>query len=268
MAPRENPAAALLERVLASTVFRESNGHAELLQHVCYRTQAGEDLREHDIGVALFGLEPGYDVSENPMVANLMEETRAWLKAYFAGEGKREPLRLAVPKGEFRAFFYEASPEQLAAAEDEPSALERFWMAYLLNRQENLLIHGELPPEAVLIPEAYTAVKLALLFEKHTAHLRMVPYSAVGDELPPEANIILTGTPTSNPLLTRFVGAGLEGGVVVRTITEERQVITLLCAPQPEGILPVAELATSEPSLENALKKIGTDWPPHFRLTL
>lgn len=260
MAVRDDSPQALLARVVSSTAFRESNGHAELLQFVCEQTQAGQDLREHDIGVALFGLEPGYDVAEQPLVSSTMEETRQWLKKYFATEGRRELLRLAVPKGEYRAFFYEADPAQLAAVANEPTALERLWMPYFSNRRANVLLHGALDEDSMLIPEAYAAVQLALLFERHKARLQMVPAST---GIPDGANVILLGTPETNPAV-----GPVECGVVERRVTEQGQVITILAASRPEGIPAVAAFAVSDELLESALHQVGPEWPPHFRLTL
>lgn len=260
MAARDDSPQALLGRIVSSAAFRESNGHAELLQFVCEQTQAGQDLREHDIGVALFGMEPGYDVAEQPVVSSTMEETRQWLKKYFATEGKREMLRLAVPKGEFRAFFYEADPAQLATAANEPTALERFWMPYFSNRRANVLLHGALDEDSMPIPEAYAAVQIALLFERNKARLQMAPASA---GIPDGANVILLGTPETNP----SVGA-VECGVVERKVTEQSEVITILAAPRFEGILPVVGFAVSEELMESALRQVGPEWPPHFRLTL
>lgn len=265
MPSRDDSPQGLLVRIVSSAAFRGSNGHAELLQYICHHAQAGQDLHEHDIGVALFGLEPGYDVRENPLVSSVLGETRDWLKTYFAGEGKRELLRVAVPKGEFRAFFYEADPAQLAAAGNEPTALERFWMPYFLNQRTNYLIHGAQDEDTMLIPEAYAVVQLALLFERHQASLQMIPS---GVEVPAGANAILTGTPVSNALIARYASGVVESGVMERIVTEDRQVITILAAPAPEGILPVVQFAVSDVLLERALHQVGPEWPPHFRLTL
>ncbi len=256
---------ALLHRVVASAAFRASNGHAELLQYVCQQTQAGQDLREHDIGVTLFGLEPGYDVSENPLVSATMEETRQWLKSYFTGEGKRELLRVAIPKGEFRAFFYEADPGQLAEAANEPSALERFWLPYFSNQRPNILVHGALDQDSMLIPESYAAVQLALLFERHHARLQLLPAAA---DLPEHAHLILTGTPAVNPAIAGYAAGPVECPVLERTVTDQGNFVTILAAPQPEDILPVVRFAVSEELLERALLQVGPQWPPHFRMTL
>ncbi|MBL8217889.1 MAG: hypothetical protein JNL62_01600 [Bryobacterales bacterium] len=265
MPPRDDSPQALLHRIVASGAFKASNGHAELLQLVCQQTQAGHDLREHDIGVTLFAMEPGYDIAENPIVSATMDETRQWLKAYFAGEGKREPLRLAIPKGEFRAFFYEADPAQLAAAANEPSALDRFWMPYFTNQRPNILLHGALDEDSMLIPEAYAAVQLALLFERNQAHLELIPATTA---ISANANLILIGTPHSNPAIAPHAAGPIETTILERSSTEQGQIVTILASPQPEGILPAARFAVSAELLESALRQTGPEWPPHFRLTL
>lgn len=260
----------LLRRIMRSTAFRGSREHCEVLEYICRQTQAGggSDPREHDIGVAALGLEPGYDVAENPAVSRVTEELREKLKAYFRGEGRREMLRVALPKGEFRAFFYEADPRLLA--EVEPGALEQFWAPYWRSGVVNLLIHGELPQEGMLIAEAYAAVQLALLFEAKGSALRLQPASAFAESRAPEGNLVLVGTPRTNAMLGEFVRQPLEAAIMQRIWARDgRGVVTILASPEPAGILAAARFVTSEEVLERtAAASPAGEIPRDFLITL
>ncbi len=260
----------LLRRIARSTPFRGLQEHCEVLEYICHQTQAGglSDLREHDIGVAVLGLEPGYDIAENPVVSRVTEEAREKLKAYFRGEGRREPLRVALPKGEFRAFFYEADPRQLAEA--EPGALEQFWAPYWRSGGTNLLIHGELPEEGMLIAEAYAAVQLAVLFEGKGSALRLQPASAFAESGVPEGNLVLVGTPGTNAMLAEFVRAPLEAAIMQRIWAGDGHgVVTILASPEPAGILAAARFVTSEEVLERTAAASPTgEIPRDFLITL
>ncbi|MBV6434255.1 MAG: hypothetical protein IANPNBLG_04500 [Bryobacteraceae bacterium] len=260
----------LLRRIVRSAAFRGSQEHGKLLEYICLRTLVGgpADLREHDIGVAVLNLEPGYDVTGNPLVGRMAEEVREKLKAYFRGEGRREPLRVALPKGEFRAFFYEADPRQIAEA--APGALDQFWAPYWRSGVTNLLIHGELEGEGMLIAEAYAAVQLAVLFEGRGAALRLQPASAFAESGVPEGNLVLVGTPATNAMLAGFVREPLEGAILQRIWARDGHgVVTILASPEPAGILPAARFVTSEEVLEEAAaaSPLG-EIPKDFRVTL
>jgi hypothetical protein len=260
----------LLRRIVRSAAFRGSQEHCDVLEYICYQTQAGglSDLREHDIGVAVLGLEPGYDVAENPAVSRVTEEVREKLKSYFRKEGRREQLRIAIPKGEFRAFFFEADPRQLAEA--EPGALEQFWAPYWRSGVKNLLIHGELPEEGMLIAEAYAAVQLAVLFEGKGSALRLQPASAFTESGVPEGNLVLVGTPATNAMLGEFVREPLEVAIMQRIWARDGHgVVTILASPDPAGILAAARFVTSEEVLERtaAASPMG-EIPRDFRVTL
>ncbi|HUQ93449.1 MAG TPA: hypothetical protein VM120_17335 [Bryobacteraceae bacterium] len=267
-----NAAQQLLERIVRSPHFAGSEEHAGLLSYLCYQTQAGnlEDLREHDIGVAVLGLEPGYDVRENPVVSTVVEEIRERLKTFFQKEGRREQLRMAIPRGEFRAFFYEADPRQLAQAEEEPSTLEKFWAPYWSGGMRNLLIHGELPGDAMLIPEAYAAVQLGILFEKNGSSLEMFPAGAFLQASIPPANLVMIGTLQSNAVMGRFLTGPLETSIVKRIWADGTHgVLTLIVSPEPGALLDAVRFVTYDPVMERTFTELaGGEIPQNFQLTV
>lgn len=270
MSPEHSPVA-LLKRILNSGLFRGDGPHGPLLEYLCHQTQSGklDTLYEHDIGVHLFKLEPGYDVTENPIVRVAAEETRDRLKQYFATVGKREPIRLVIPKGEYRAFFYEADPSQLAAA-DGPSGLEAFWAPYWQSPQPTLLVHGELPGEAMPIAEAYAAAMIAMTFHKEEQRLEMLPAGSVDDGSLGRRNLILIGNPETNRWMARFLDALPDTPIAERVApTNQHGWVTLLAAPAPELLLDAARFVITPDSLDHTLAQYGEGvFPPFFRLTI
>lgn len=260
----------LLERVLMSPRFRDSREMSELLLYICYQTQSGnlDALHEHDIGVAVLGLEPGYGTSEQPVVAEYVEQIRAGLKEYFAREGRREPLRVAIPKGEFRAFFYETDPRQLAEAE-EPTALERFWGPYWDPAARNLLIHGEAADGLIPVGEAYVLVQVAALFRSRDASVELA--SAAAHRLTDlrGVNLILTGLAAMNPFVERFAMPAHQPAVQRIWRTDENGVITILSADSAAGLMEAGRFVTEEGHLERAAARWEqASFPPSFRLTI
>lgn len=258
----------LLRAIASSTAFRESSPHVELLHFICHHTQAGnfEALNEHDIGVMLMGMEPGHDASANPIVRQMTAELRTLLRDYFQNEGRRETLRVAIPPNEYRAFLYEADPKQIS---NQPSALESFWSPYTEGARRSYLIHGELPDDAMLIPEAYAAVQIALTIDKFGGGFQLLPASAFANREVPSAHLILLGTPATNPMLARLIAEPYDSAIIQRiAATPEHGVITAIAAQQPEQLLAAVQYATSDDLLEAALRQFPTGWPPGFRLTV
>lgn len=88
----------IVERILLSPLFHGEEELSEILLYICYYTQSGNlDAQEHDIGVAVLNLEPGYDVRENPVVAEAIEKIRERLKLYFLDEGRSRADALLSP---------------------------------------------------------------------------------------------------------------------------------------------------------------------------
>lgn len=244
----------LLNRILASSWFRSDPPLAELLRRICVATWTGA----------------GDEAPEEPdaATATLLEEIRSRLKLYFAHEGKREPIRLGVPKGELRAYLYEADPRRLAALESEPGALVRFWAPYFAPGAVNRLLHGESAESALSIPEAYTLVVLSLLFERHDSAIELFPASSTGADCG-GANLILTGLPHSNPVLQRFCPTPVKMPHVRRIAAGgDHGVVTILTAPSEDALLVLARLIATEGDLQRFTAAFEGSLPAEFDLTL
>ncbi|MBL8232399.1 MAG: hypothetical protein JNL98_28135 [Bryobacterales bacterium] len=258
----------LLQRVLQSPGFRQSPPHQGLLQYICGHTQAGdlEVLHEHDIGVQLFGMPPGYDVNAAPVVRQIADETRDLLAEYFRTQGRRESLRLAIPKGEYRAFFYQAPPEEMEP--EQLDAIGQFWAAYLQSGARNYLVHGELEGEQLSISEAYALVKIAALFEKHTAALEIRALQSFELRDLQGVNVILLGTPENNSLLKAALDDPPVQPLVKRmAATDYQGAVTIVTAPDAAGVLQAAFFATTEEPLAGTRDKtLASGFPSDFDL--
>ncbi|HZT36876.1 MAG TPA: helix-turn-helix domain-containing protein [Bryobacteraceae bacterium] len=97
----------LVERIAASRQFRKSPRQRQLLLYLANRTfeSPGCEVREQEIGSAVFGRSSQYDTSLDNIVRVSIHELRKRLQAYFAGEGLDEPQIVEIPKGAYSLVF-------------------------------------------------------------------------------------------------------------------------------------------------------------------
>jgi len=100
---------ALLNRVADSPGFQKSNRQRQLLLFLGEKGLEDPDgrVREHDIGVEVFGRPDGYDTGQDTLVRVQAYQLRKRLKEYFEGEGKDEPVAIDLPKGVYALTFKE-----------------------------------------------------------------------------------------------------------------------------------------------------------------
>src|SRR6266498_2847628 len=83
--PEEHAAVhAQLERILSSSVFRNSKRYSSVLKYVVERTVegAGDQLKERTIGIEVFGRVPDYDTASDHAVRSAAAEIRKRLAQY------------------------------------------------------------------------------------------------------------------------------------------------------------------------------------------
>ena len=99
---------ALLERLLASHLFRSSRRCQILLRHITEQTLAGEtsSLKERTIGVDVFGRAPDYDTSQDPIVRAGAAEIRKKLAQYYQEPGHESEVRIELLSGSYIAEFH------------------------------------------------------------------------------------------------------------------------------------------------------------------
>jgi hypothetical protein len=79
----------------------------ELLLYICERSIQNRlaELREQQIGCAVFGRKPDYNPGEDNIVRVEIRQLRKRLEEYFSTEGKDESLVIVVPKGAYVPAF-------------------------------------------------------------------------------------------------------------------------------------------------------------------
>ena len=93
----------LVQRVSDSSHFRRGPKLRAFFLYVCENAILGrqENLTAQLIGTRVFGRSPQTDMSEDNIVRVEARELRKRLEAYFAGEGRAEPVIIEIPKGNY-----------------------------------------------------------------------------------------------------------------------------------------------------------------------
>jgi adenylate cyclase len=115
-----NPAAVLvqLEKVVASATFKRADRMSRFLRFIVEETLQGRGstLKEYLVGVEVFDREDSYDPRTDPVVRGEARRLRSKLMEYYEGEGRKDPVRIHLPKGNYAAVF-EASAASTAVVE-------------------------------------------------------------------------------------------------------------------------------------------------------
>lgn len=100
-------------RVERSATLRQSPQLRRLLRHLVLHAQrdGGHALREIAVGVEALGRDPSsFDPKRDPIVRTEARRLRAKLAAYYAGEGRNDPIVIEVPKGGYVPVLRAAPP--------------------------------------------------------------------------------------------------------------------------------------------------------------
>lgn len=74
----------------------------KLFDYLLARSSEDATPKEIEVAEAVFGRRAGFDVSLDSTVRVYVHRLRRKLDDFYAGPGKAEPIRLAIPKGEYR----------------------------------------------------------------------------------------------------------------------------------------------------------------------
>ena len=96
-----------LERVLNSQIFRSSQRCLVLLRHIGERAASGDttSLKERTLGIDVFGREPDYDTSQQPIVRATAAEIRKKLAQYYQQSEHAGEPRIDLPPGTYIPAF-------------------------------------------------------------------------------------------------------------------------------------------------------------------
>src|SRR3981189_3438437 len=98
---------AQLERILASSLFKNSKRYPNLLRYVVERTLDGHpgELKERTLGIEVFGRDPYYDTNLDPVVRTTAAEIRKRLAQYYQEPNHETEPRIDLPLGSYAARF-------------------------------------------------------------------------------------------------------------------------------------------------------------------
>jgi hypothetical protein len=97
-----------LERVLASHLFKGSRRCQVLLRHITEKTLVGDSaaLKERTLGISVFGREPDYDTSQDPIVRASAAEIRKKLAQFYQEPGHESAVHIELLSGSYIAEFH------------------------------------------------------------------------------------------------------------------------------------------------------------------
>lgn len=104
-----------LERMLSHPLFCHSKRYPGVLRYVVEETLQGraDQIKERNIGIEVFGREPNYDVSANPVVRFTASEIRKRLAQYYIDPSHSGELYIDLLPGSYVPVFHKPadSPE-------------------------------------------------------------------------------------------------------------------------------------------------------------
>ncbi len=112
-----------LEAVLSSSTFREAEILKRFLRYIVEQTLVGHGdlLKEYKVGLEVFGRDPSFDPRLDPAVRMAARRLRSKLSEYYEHEGRRDGLRIDVPKGGYAASFTIPPREPLSLESSLPA---------------------------------------------------------------------------------------------------------------------------------------------------
>ncbi|HKQ86605.1 MAG TPA: hypothetical protein VJS43_07545 [Candidatus Acidoferrales bacterium] len=117
-----------LDRILASSLFRNSKRFPEFLRYTVNRAlnEDTDNVKERTIGVEAFGRDPDYDTNVDPIVRVTAAAVRKRLAHYYREMGHEHELRIEFARGsyvpEFRFPSEEPPAPAIRSAETTPIA--------------------------------------------------------------------------------------------------------------------------------------------------
>jgi hypothetical protein len=122
--------AELAQRLRARQALGRSDGLIRLFDYLAACAVAGARPKEFEVAAAVFGRSSAFDGSQDASVRVAVHRLRRKLDDFYSGSGRDEPVRLTIPKGEYR-MIAEPRPAAQAAAPAEGRSWRRYAIAGL-----------------------------------------------------------------------------------------------------------------------------------------
>lgn len=119
------------ERLRARGALGRSAPISRLFDYLLERSLAGEAPKEIEVAQAVFGRAGGFDISQDSTVRVYVHRLRKKLEDFYDGPGRDEPMRLTIPKGEYRLVAQAAEAAPTTPGPRGPAWLKP-WMAIAL----------------------------------------------------------------------------------------------------------------------------------------
>src|SRR3954447_4930330 len=96
-----------LDRLVGNAYFHHSKRYPSFLKFVVAETLAGraEELKERTLGTEVFGREPDYDTTNDPIVRVTAAEIRKRIAQYYQEPGHDGEIRFSLPSGSYVPHF-------------------------------------------------------------------------------------------------------------------------------------------------------------------
>lgn len=109
-----------VERIVESSAFKATPRRKKLLRYLVEELLAGRarELKGYSIATLVFGRDDDFDPQTDPVVRLEARRLRHDLDGYYATEGRGNPLRINIPKGQYAPVI-----EWIEAGADSPPAL-------------------------------------------------------------------------------------------------------------------------------------------------
>jgi len=157
-------------RIAASGSLGRSQLLSDFLLYIVDRSIQGraDQITEQQIGVIVFGRTEDYDSNDDNIVRSYARKLRKRICEYFATEGRKEALRLEIPRGGYAPIF---SEQLIAQPEMEHHAIDSHAIE-LQNATDTLRPHSDpidvsslptLDPRLRIAGELAPAIVVALL---------------------------------------------------------------------------------------------------------
>ena len=126
MQPNPDLVRAELERLLQSDQFKKSRRCQSLLSYVVEETIAGrgDQIKERQVGIHVFGRNPDYETAEDPVVRNAAIEVRKRLAQFYIESGSDATVRIDLQPGAYVPEFL-LPKEKLKIQEPKPQPTVR-----------------------------------------------------------------------------------------------------------------------------------------------
>ena len=110
--PAPDAIRAQLKRILQSDKFRGSQKQREFLKFVVDETLQGRasQIKGYTVAVTVYGRKAGFDPQVDPIVRVEAGRLRRALEHYYLTVGKKDPLRIEIPKGAYVPIFHSVKP--------------------------------------------------------------------------------------------------------------------------------------------------------------